>query len=418
MPHNGHATEDAAFEDAARTALATVFARPRHEWELDERTLLDTLACIAHAHQEPLIVRESRLRGLPRTLVLNGAVDGVGVRDAAFVNAAFAHGQDFDDTQLSTTAHVSSVVWAALLAAAPPEADGARLAEASAAGRRFLRMLSPFVVPRHLRAGWHATGTTASLAAVVALGVLLSDEATTWRAVGIAGSLIGGLRANNMTSLKALHAGRAAENAVWAVDLARQPGWAGTPSVAALGRGMGFADTGRLLPDAREDADVLAKKYPTCSGTHPAIELALAERDRLAAADAIELTVPPLVAEETTNAWPDSLPQARMGLAFTVALALAAGRVDDVALRTGLGDRAVRSVFDRIAVRIEPDEPEPARYEPWARIESARVGREQGLVAPTDADIRRKWQAAGDRPAPTPLKSMATLGQALGELPC
>lgn len=35
MPHNGQATEDAAFEDAARTALATVFARPRHEWELD-----------------------------------------------------------------------------------------------------------------------------------------------------------------------------------------------------------------------------------------------------------------------------------------------------------------------------------------------------------------------------------------------
>ncbi|MFG2584017.1 hypothetical protein [Streptomyces malaysiensis] len=141
---------------------------------------------------------------------------------------------------------------------------------------------------------------------------------------------------------------------------------------------------------------------------------------RRRAADAIELTVPPLVAEETTNAWPDSLPQARMGLAFAfaVALALAVGRVDDAALRTGLGDRAVRSVFDRIAVRIEPDEPEPARYEPWARIESARVGREQGLVVPTDADIRRKWQAAGDRPAPTPLKSMATLGQALGELPC
>lgn len=93
MPHNGHATEDAAFQDATRTALATVFARPRHEWELDERTLLDTLACIAHAHQEPLTVRESRLRGLPRTLVLNGAVDGVGVRDAAFVTRGQALGQ-------------------------------------------------------------------------------------------------------------------------------------------------------------------------------------------------------------------------------------------------------------------------------------------------------------------------------------
>ncbi|MFF0221148.1 hypothetical protein [Streptomyces sp. NPDC004629] len=35
MPHDNHAT---SFEDAARTALTTVFAHPRHEWEPAEQT--------------------------------------------------------------------------------------------------------------------------------------------------------------------------------------------------------------------------------------------------------------------------------------------------------------------------------------------------------------------------------------------
>lgn len=406
------------FEEAARTALKTVFTDRRCEWELAERTLLDTLACAAHATDEPLLRREAQLRGAPSALFLNSNMHGLSARDAAFLNAAFAHSQDFDDTQLSTTAHVSSVVWAALLASAPPDTDGGQLAEASAAGRRFLRMISPFIVPGHLRAGWHATGTAAALGAVVSLAALQSDEATTWRALGIAGSLIGGLRANNTTSLKCLHAGRAAENAVMALDLAGQDQLTGTPSLAALCTSMAFRDTALMLSDEREDADILAKKFPTCSGTHPAIELALAERDRLSEAEAIRLTIPPLVAEETSNAWPDSIPQARMGLPFTVALATVTGRVDNATLHSHIGDQAVRSVFDRITVLVEPDEEATTAYRPWARIrlDSSAISREQELVAPTPADLRHKWEAASDRRAPSPLKSVTALRQLFQEL--
>ncbi|HJQ48095.1 MAG TPA: MmgE/PrpD family protein [Amycolatopsis sp.] len=398
------------FEISARAALRTTFDDARVELELDDRTLLDTLACVAHARNEPMLRRQAELWRLPQGFVLNANRHGVRPGDAAFVNAAGAHAQDFDDTQLSTTAHVSGVVWGALLAVAPPDTTGSELARASAAGRRFVKMMSSFVVPGHLRAGWHATGTVSALAAVVAIGSLTSDERTTWRGLGIAGSLVGGLRANNVTALKPLHAGRAAENAVCAMEIARSNAWSGSASLTALGEAMEFADAAELVADIPDDSDVLAKRYPSCSGTHPAVELALSARDAVRSDSPVKLTVPALVAEETTTDWPSNISEARMSLPYLLAVALARGAVDTDTIRLGTTDPEVRALFDRIAIIIDGDDTTSTRYQPWAHLESGNVNRSMQLVAPSTADISRKWSAArGDDTTPAPLRRLRNM---------
>lgn len=309
-----------------------------------------------------------------------------------------AHALDFDDTQLSTTVHPSTVIWPTLWAIADPHVGVGDLYAAWSAGIDLLCGISNFVVPHHLRAGWHATGTIGPLGAVISATHLLGFD-TDERLSALAGvcSLVGGLRANNPTPLKAIHAGRGASAAVIALrhrDMGLDHA-AAVLDAFASGVSLEAAEPGG--PPARRCVDVVAKHYPTCSGTHAALQAANA----LDVVDPLHgdviVEVPRLIRDETHNRWPASLHEARLGLPFTIAVMFTQHRVDETALQQGLVDESCYRCFERIRV-VVPEEWESNEYQLAARLhvdgQSQVVDESDPFRHPTSEDIDEKFSAS------------------------
>lgn len=362
------------FENIARAALESALDGEQIvNRDFIYRSLVDFIGCAAGGLSVPFVrqVREKLLAIPPHTAVCIGN-QRVPTRSAAFANALAAHSCDFDDTQLSTTVHASSVIWSCLFAVNLGATSGMQVGTAYQAGLQFLADLSPYIVPNHLRHGWHATGTLGTLGGIVALSRLRQSSAEqAWRSIGTAGSLMGGLRRNNHSSLKALHAGRAAEGATLAFELGDLQGFVGEPSVAAIGEAFGCQasknDDGSSIDLVR---DVAFKAYPTCSGTHPAIDGALELANPEQPPDHIEVIVPALVEEETHTRWPASVADARFSLPYCVALAFVRRRIDEDSLSSGLRDQAVKEVFDRVTVKKTAGTRKEEAYEPRAVVEA------------------------------------------------
>jgi 2-methylcitrate dehydratase PrpD len=379
------------FERTVRASLERLVAEAepsrRPDRDLTYRTLVDYLACVAGGSRLPVVRRARAAAGIDGDWVLCGTDRGAPAKDAAFADAIAAHSQDFDDTHWTSTVHPSAVLWSCLFAdradGHPP--DALALAHQDAIG--FLNDLTPFVCPNHIRRGWHSTGTVGAMTGSVALGSLRGwDAPTRVRAVQLAGTLMGGLRSNNVSSAKALHAGQAASNATFAAQLAAVAELEGELSLSAVADAYGFvrsrtAEVGRA-------SDVTFKPYPTCTGTHAAIE-AMVRLARETPPDSISVTVPAIVAEETHDQWPASLMAARLGLPYVVAVAAVYGRADEAALERGRGDDRVRRLFGFISVHVDPpvvDEPYRSQASIVARWADETVG---ATVDPPRGDPRR-----------------------------
>ena len=148
----------------------------------------------------------------------------------ALVNGAYGHAMDFDDTQLSTTpdrtygllTHPTIPALASALAVADTlGASGAQFLEAFLTGFEVECKISEAINPDHYNKGFHSTGTIGTFAAAAATAKLLKmDAKAVAHAIAIAGSLSAGIRVNFGTMTKPLHAGRAAQNGVFAALLA------------------------------------------------------------------------------------------------------------------------------------------------------------------------------------------------------
>jgi len=128
---------------------------------------------------------------------------------AGFVNAAFGHGPDFDDTHSIAMVHMSVVaVNAALAMGQRSGATGAEVLTAQVLGAEIgLRIAAAAPHLFHAR-NYHATGVVGPFAAAVAAAHLLHlDAAQIANAIGIAASNAGGLRQGNLdgTWMKRLH---------------------------------------------------------------------------------------------------------------------------------------------------------------------------------------------------------------------
>ncbi|MCJ7761176.1 MmgE/PrpD family protein, partial [Candidatus Bathyarchaeota archaeon] len=152
--------------------------------------------------------------------------------NAALVNGASGHVDDYDDTQLSTSldriygllTHPTTPVLAAALAVGEKTAcSGRDFLEAFIAGFEVECKLAEAMNPEHYRRGFHTTGTIGAFGACAASGKLLGlVEEELRHALGITASLSSGIRANFGTMTKPLHAGRAASNGVTACLLAKR----------------------------------------------------------------------------------------------------------------------------------------------------------------------------------------------------
>ncbi|NPC97043.1 MmgE/PrpD family protein [Nocardioides sp. zg-DK7169] len=377
-------------------------------------SLVDTVGvAVAGRTAEPV---QAVRRWVGTEPALGGAVVwGEGARrapsQAALLNGVAGHALDFDDACPSMPLHPSTVLWPALLADADVLIDGARVVEAVHVGNAVNRALGEALpMDVHYGRGWHSTATVGRLAAVAALARLHAlDLDTTRRALGLVASMAGGSIANFGTGAKPLHAGLAARDAVSAVALVRH-GLDANPE--QLEHRLGFlAAFGAPDPDAVArvgqrlehwyaawSQDWSLKRYPSCYGTHRAVDAALEVRAELGAPSAGEYTsvevlshpgsLRPLIGHA-----PRTGLEGKFSLPHTVATALLTGRLGLEAFT----DEAVTApevvaLADRVEVVAQPDPPGRPELadQRYARVRATlRDGRSaERLVLLTRGDAR------------------------------
>jgi 2-methylcitrate dehydratase PrpD len=199
--------------------------------------------------------------------------------------------------------------------------------------------------------------------------LLRLDAAAAGHAVAIAASEASGLKENFGTMVKPLHAGLAARNGVHAGLLARG---GMTASARALDGPQGFLQamdgthvaTGDALADLGErweivETGITVKLYPSCAGTHPALDalLDLRRRERFAAADVEQISIdvdsitPTILIYER----PASGLEGKFSMPFCAAAAVVFGRVGlETFDAPALSDEDVTAIMQRVTMRVDP----------------------------------------------------------------
>jgi 2-methylcitrate dehydratase PrpD len=190
-------SSDGTFAQAfARFAVETR-AFPPEALNEGKRLLVDQLAC------------QIACAPLPWSLAYREAIKAMGAGDAAtivyfgdrlpldqtvFVNSAFGHGGEFDDTQLRSANHSGAVVVPAVMAVAEnTKASGRSMLEALIVGAETMIRVSAAGMPHIFNRHHHippATGPFGSAASVSRLPGLSAEQCT--NAIAIAGSHAGG----------------------------------------------------------------------------------------------------------------------------------------------------------------------------------------------------------------------------------
>lgn len=163
------------------------------------RMLLDNLACQISGAALPWSrgYREATRAlgsGSGARIVYFG--DAASLDDAAFLNAAFGHANEFDDTHLASGSHPGSVIVPAVLAVAERQHAGGRAAiDALIAGVEIMVRIALAGAPNLYDRGHYVPCAVGPFGAAAACARLLGlDEATTLHAMAIAGSHAGGLK--------------------------------------------------------------------------------------------------------------------------------------------------------------------------------------------------------------------------------
>ncbi|MGE5819957.1 MAG: MmgE/PrpD family protein [Deltaproteobacteria bacterium] len=258
-----------------------------------EEHLLDGFATMlagAEADASRQIDRHLRALGGNAEATVIGTRIKLPAQHAALANGVRGHALDYDDAQLSTLrtrpygqlTHPTSPILAAVAALAERiHARGAEFLTAYIVGVEVACRLGDAIDPRHYIDGFHPTGTIATFGAAAGCAHLLQLDTPRIRAaLGIAGSLAAGVRAQRGTMAKALNAGRAAENGVMASLLA-----AGgfTASTDIFDDSMGYfsaacyGEVNRKLiklgnPFFFSDPGIAIKFYPCAAVMHPALD--------------------------------------------------------------------------------------------------------------------------------------------------
>ena len=290
---------------------------------------------------------------------------------AALANGTAAHALDYDDMCFVSLAHPSApLVSAALAAADSAGASGPALLDAYVIGFELEGRLGRAMNPRHYQRGWHCTSTLGTIGAAAAASRLLGlDAKAAGHALAIAASEASGLKENFGTMVKPLHAGLAARNGVLAAQLAK----AGmTASAAAIEGPQGFLaamDSSQLslagvvadLGTRWEilDTGITVKLYPSCAGTHPALDalLDLKRLERFAGADVegVEIGVDPIVPTILIYDRPSSGLEGKFSMPFCAAAALVHGHVGlETFDASQIADPAIVAMQARVVMRIDP----------------------------------------------------------------
>jgi 2-methylcitrate dehydratase PrpD len=294
---------------------------------------------------------------------------------AALANGALAHAFELDSlTRPGAGAHPGATVLPPALAVAQEAGPaggigGKALIAAVVAGNEVMIRIGRATGNTNEARGFHAPGTTGPFGAAVACGLLLGlDERGMTNAIGIAGSLAGGLlefAKGDGGMVKRLHLGRASEAGVMAASLAA--GGFEAPRTVIEGE-FGFLRvfctewdetylTRGLGSDFVTQSAVL-KRYPCHATAHPAVR---AVRDLQAAhgfaggeVAAITVTGTPRMVERHNILEPPDLMLAQYSIPFCVALALFREARDPESYDlAALADGAIRALCRKVKLTPE-----------------------------------------------------------------
>jgi 2-methylcitrate dehydratase PrpD len=338
--------------------------------------IADTVAaaiCGADMPWSRIVVDYARHTGPGGQSAILGCGDAVQAPAAALANGALAHAFELDSmTRPGAGAHPGATVLPPALAVAQQQGgDGRSLIAAFVAGNEVMIRVGRATGHTNEARGFHAPGTTGPFGGAVACGHLLRlDENAMTSALGIAGSLCGGLlefSRGDGGMVKRLHLGRASEAGVLAASLAAA-GFAG-PRTVLEGR-FGFlrvfctefdeTELTRGLGEEFVTASAVLKRYPCHATAHPAVRAVrdLQARYGFAAAEIERVTIPgnPRLIERHNIHEPADLMLAQYSIPFSVALALCREARDPESWdEAALADPQIRSLCRRVGLAPESD---------------------------------------------------------------
>jgi 2-methylcitrate dehydratase PrpD len=322
----------------------------------------------------------AHLGGQGRAAVLFSGARRDAVR-AVFLNATYAGSIDADDTHVGSMLHPGAIVFSAALAMGNEVgATGKDFIAAVAAGYEAMIRIGLAIQPTHFQRGFQSTATCGGFGAAVAAARLAfnAEHAADHKiasCIGVVASFSGGLTQfyRSGSTVKRIHAARAAENGVAAVMLARR-GFTGPADIleGANGFARAYADAADLgiitngLGSDYRLREVTVKAHACSARVQAAVEglVDLCRKNRIAAHSiaGIHVGIPSVILGRLTMPNPVDVQAAQMSLPHSAALAvaLAASADEGFALSVidyerSLGDPRVKEIEERVRCEVDPE---------------------------------------------------------------
>jgi len=256
---------------------------------------------------------------------------------AALINGTSGHALDYDDASYSTLGHPTVALLPAVMAIGEKNRlSGKAVLAAYVLGFEVMAKIAFGLGFDVYQNGWHCTSTIGVMGAAAAGARLLKlSPGEVQTALGLAGSLSGGLRQNFGTMTKPLHAGVAAQNGVMSALLASK-GFTSDKNI--LEAPMGYAkiyspkgDPTRMSKALGNPFDIITnglsfKPYPSCRFTHHLIDavLHLVNQHDIDAGDvmAADCRISPVVTQVLIHHQPQTALEGKFSLEYCVARAL------------------------------------------------------------------------------------------------
>jgi 2-methylcitrate dehydratase PrpD len=374
--------------------------------------------------------RADYVRALIASVDGGGACTAIGhagafnAEDAAMINGAAAHGEDFDDTFEGGPVHSGAVIVPAVLAACERFGrDGRSALLGIALGVEAMCRLS-LVAPKLIhKAGFHPTSVLGAMAATLGVSAALGlTRKQSVDALGVAGSMAGGIIEYLAEGAwtKRLHAGWAARIGLHAARIARE-GFLGPRTVFEGTHGLffGFAhaaggDFAALTGDFGSRwvmTGITFKPYATGTMNQPYIDCALRlARKGFAAEDIAEVLC------ETADGYVHRLWEpldskhrpandyaAKFSTPFNIAVAFVTGGAGFEAFADKtVRDPRILALASKVRYVVDPNNPYPKAYTGHIRmtLKDGRAFEERqphirgGIHEPlTPEDIERKFRS-------------------------
>ncbi|MGN0955028.1 MmgE/PrpD family protein, partial [Dialister sp.] len=355
-------------------SILTYHDLPRRAVTGVKKVLLDWLGLAIAGSTElpPSILREVILandNGAEATVLADNGRGGIGIRksalNAAFLNGAASHAQDFDDLHNASIIHLACVVVPAAFALGESKCiSGKELITAIAAGYELGGRVGESIQPESYYF-WHTTGTVGHLsAASAASSVLHLDGPHFLHALGSAGTQAAGLWdfVKQGAMSKPLHAGKACYGGVLSALIAQKEY---TGSTTILEGEKGFCRSMSPHPKWKFLTDNLGsdfiichnsiKPYPCCKHSHAAVYgiKQLMNEKQIHAEEIRDITI--LVNDITNSLINNAEPLTPYGCKFSIQYCAASmavrGKVAISDFREpAIYDEAVRSMMKKIRV--------------------------------------------------------------------